>query len=44
VQRKAVKLRKSWVINPATKVKKSKKVYSRHRLKLELKRITNGKE
>ncbi|MFA5410378.1 MAG: hypothetical protein WC321_00760 [Candidatus Omnitrophota bacterium] len=41
---KPIKIRKVWVINPATRVKKSKKVYSRQKLKQETKRITrNGK-
>ncbi|MDD2680272.1 MAG: hypothetical protein PHO03_05710 [Candidatus Omnitrophica bacterium] len=41
---RTVKLRKSWVINPRTRVKSSKKVYSRPKAKLEAKRIINGKE
>jgi len=41
---KPVKIRRSWSINPRTRVKKSKKVYSRQQAKLETKRIINGKE
>jgi len=44
VLEKPVKLRRGWVINPKTRVKKSKKIYSRHKAQLELKRIINGKE
>jgi len=44
VLEKAIKIRKSWVINPRTRVKTSKKVYSRQKAKLEAKRIINGKE
>jgi len=44
VRKKAIKIRKSWVINPRTRVKTSKKVYSRQKAKLEAKRIINGKE
>jgi hypothetical protein len=44
VLEKPLKLRKGWIINPATRVKKSKKVYSRQKAKLGLKRILNGKE
>jgi len=36
---KKVSLRKVWAINPCTRVKKSKKAYSRQRTKLEIKRI-----
>jgi len=39
-----IKLRKCWLINPRTRVKKSKKAYSRSKTKLEVKRIINGKE
>jgi len=41
---KPVKIRRSWVINPRTRVKKSKKVYSRQKAKLEAKRVINEKE
>jgi len=44
VLEKPVRLRRGWVINPRTRVKKSKKVYSRPQAKLEAKRIINGKE
>ena len=43
VLKKKVKIRSGWVINPRTRVKKSKKVYSRQKTKLETKRIINGK-
>jgi len=36
---KAVKIRKVWSINPKTRVKKSKKIYLRKKLKQETKRI-----
>ncbi|MFA5345918.1 MAG: hypothetical protein WC315_06585 [Candidatus Omnitrophota bacterium] len=41
---KAVKIRRSWIINPRTRVKPNKKIYSRQKAKLEAKRIVNGKE
>lgn len=41
---KPVKIRKSWLINPRTRVKSSKKIYSRQKAKLQVKRIINGKE
>ncbi len=41
---KALKLRRGWLINPATRVKKNKKAYSRQKAKLEAKRMINGKE
>jgi len=44
VLEKPLKLRKGWIINPATRVKKSRKVYSRQKAKLGLQRIINGKE
>ncbi|MDD2927812.1 MAG: hypothetical protein PHE30_03070 [Candidatus Omnitrophica bacterium] len=44
VLKRTVKLRRGWVINPRTRVKSSKKVYSRQKAKLEAKRIINGKE
>jgi len=44
VLKKAIKLRRSWIINPVTRVKKSSKVYSRQKAKLQLKRMINGKE
>jgi len=44
VLKKKIKLRKGWLINPTTRIKKSKKVYSRQKVKLQLKRIINGKE
>jgi hypothetical protein len=44
VLEKPVKIRRSWAINPRTRVKSSKKVYSRSQAKLEAKRIINGKE
>jgi len=44
VLEKPLKLRRSWAINPRTRVKKSEKVYSRPKAKLEAKRIINGKE
>jgi hypothetical protein len=37
---KSIKVRKTWIINPRTHVKVSKKIYKRSRAKLELKRIT----
>jgi hypothetical protein len=39
-----IKLRRAWVINPATRVKKSRKVYSRPKAKKEIKRMINGEE
>lgn len=41
---KSVKIRKSWAINPATRVKISKKVYSRRKVKQELKRIVEDEK
>ncbi|MCX5706574.1 MAG: hypothetical protein NTW13_02740 [Candidatus Omnitrophica bacterium] len=41
---KRIKLRRAWRINPVTRVKKSEKTYSRQKIKLETKRIINGKE
>lgn len=32
-----IKIRKAWSINPKTRVKKSKKIYSRKKLKKEIK-------
>ena len=36
--KKKVKVRKKWVINPKTRVKESKKVYSRKRTKSRFKK------
>jgi|GEM_PF-2148346 len=44
VLKKPVKIRKSWGINPRTRVKKSKKVYSRQKVKLETKRIVQNEK
>jgi hypothetical protein len=44
VLEKKIKLRRSWVINPRTRVKPNEKVYSRPKAKLEAKRMINGKE
>lgn len=33
LRKKPIKIRRRWAINPATRVKKSKKVYSRKRKK-----------
>ncbi len=38
-----VKIRKTWIINPHTRVKISKKIYKRSKVKKELKRILNNK-
>jgi hypothetical protein len=35
-----VKVRKVWSINPRTRVKKSKKTYSRQKIKREMKKMT----
>ena len=35
--KKTPKIRKKWVINPKTRIKKSKKVYNRKKIKKELK-------
>ena len=37
--RKIPKIRKKWAINPKTRVKKSKKIYNRKKLKKELKEV-----
>jgi len=42
--RKKVKIRKAWVINPKTRIKESKKRYSRIEIKKELKRIVRNEE
>jgi len=34
-----IKIRKTWKIRPVTKIKQSKKIYSRKREKLQLKKI-----
>lgn len=40
-----IKIRKAWVINPRTRVKESKKIYLRQKLKQETKKIiTNDKK
>jgi hypothetical protein len=39
-----VKIRRLWQINPATRIKKSKKVYSRRKLKEEIAKITKDAE
>ena len=39
-----VKIRKIWGINPRTRVKKSKKIYSRNRSKQEIKRISENEK
>jgi hypothetical protein len=44
VLNKPLKLRKAWVINPAVRIKKSKRAYSRQKAKLQLKRIIDEKE
>ena len=36
---KPIKIRKAWAINPATRVKESKKKYSRQKLKQETQKI-----
>lgn len=41
VLKKSVRIRKTWAINPSTRIKKSKKTYSRARAKEETKRIIN---
>jgi hypothetical protein len=42
---KPIKIRKTWLINPATRVKKSKKIYSRQKIKEETrKRIKDEKK
>jgi len=42
---KPVKIRKTWAINPATRVKKSKKIYLRRKIKEEArKRIKDEKK
>ena len=44
VLKKPVKIRKLWGINPRTRVKKSKKAYSRQELKLDTKRIIENEK
>lgn len=39
-----IKIRKTWAINPKTRVKPSKKIYKRTKLKQELKRIIKDEE
>lgn len=42
VRKKRVKIRKKWVINPRTRIKESKKIYSRGKNKRQFKkRLTN---
>jgi len=42
VSAKPIKLRKVWIINPSSRVKESKKKYSRSKIKQEIKKaITN---
>ena len=38
MRKRRVKIRKKWVINPRTRVKESKKIYSRKRSKRRLKK------
>lgn len=44
VSGKGIRVRKVWGINPRTRVKLSKKVYSRQRLKRESRRIVSNEE
>jgi hypothetical protein len=44
VRNKPVKIRKTWIINPRTRVKQSKKIYKRTKLKKELNRIIKEAE
>lgn len=39
---KPIKIRKTWAINSLTRVKESKKVYSRHKLKQETGKIVKN--
>lgn len=36
---KRIKVRRSWAINPKTRIKRSSKIYSRRKLKSEIKKI-----
>jgi len=44
VLKKPVKLRKIWRINPATQVKKNKKIYLRTRLKEEIRKAMKNEK
>lgn len=39
-----IKIRKVWAINPATRIKKSKKIYSRQKLKHDTKKVVKNEE
>ena len=42
--KKRIKIRKTWVINPRTRIRESKKVYSRKRNKKRLRKESKGLE
>jgi len=42
VSKKPIKLRKVWGINPRTRIKESRKVYSRYKIKFQTKRIMDN--
>jgi hypothetical protein len=44
VSAEAIKIRKAWKINPRTRVKQSRKLYSRHKLKQETRKIIGNEK